>query len=85
MIDEDDDSDVESGYDFGPQPIAGIMEKRKLKPHDLVEASTEQLTHKMVSRACKGRKLSRRVQLKVRNALNTIMEANYSLKDLFTY
>jgi hypothetical protein len=86
MID-DEDSDEEQGseYDFGPQPIAEIMAKRKLKPHDLVAASTEQLTHKMVGRACKGRRLSRRVQLKVRNALNTVMEANYSLKDLFTY
>ncbi len=83
--DEDNDIEQESGHDFGPQPIAEIMEKRKLKPHDLVAASTEQLTHKMVGRACKGRRLSRRVQLKVRNALNTVMEANYSLKDLFTY
>ena len=82
---EDDDSDLEPGYDFGPQPIAEIMAKRKLKPHDLVAASTEQLTHKMVSRACKGRKLSRRVQLKVRNALNMVTEQNYVLKDLFTY
>jgi hypothetical protein len=83
----DEDSDAEQGseHDFGPQPIAEIMAKRKLKPHDLVAASTEQLTHKMVGRACKGRRLSRRVQLKVRNALNTVMEANYSLKDLFTY
>jgi hypothetical protein len=87
VIDNDDDMDMDegTGYDFGPQPIAGIMEKRKLKPHDLVAASTEQLTHKMVSRACKGRRLSRRVQLKVRNAINTVMEQNYSLKDLFTY
>jgi hypothetical protein len=83
--DEDNDIEQESGHDFGPQPIAEIMEKRKLKPHDLVAASTEQLTHKMVGRACKGRRLSRRVQLKVRNALNTVMEQNYSLKDLFTY
>jgi hypothetical protein len=85
MIDDNDDIDAVAGHDFGPQPIAGIMEKRKLKPHDLVAASTEQLTHKMVGRACKGRRLSGRVQLKVRNALNKVMEANYSLKDLFTY
>jgi hypothetical protein len=85
MIDQEDDIDAGSEHDLGPQPIAEIMAKRKLKPHDLVAASTEQLTHKMVGRACKGRRLSRRVQLKVRNALNTVMEANYSLKDLFTY
>lgn len=84
MIDQDD-FDQASEYNFGPQPIDEIMAKKKLKAHDLVAASTEQLTHKMVSRACKGRKLSRRVQLKVRNALNIVTEQNYSLKDLFTY
>ncbi len=38
--------------DIGPQPIAAILAKHNLKPHDLVAASTHQLTHKMVSRAC---------------------------------
>jgi hypothetical protein len=71
--------------DLGAQPIADILEKRKLKPTDLVAASTEQLTHKMVSRACKGRKLSRRVQLKVVNALNAATGQDYKLKDLFNY
>jgi len=86
MIDEDDETELGGGkYDYGPQPIAAIMEKRKLKPTDLVKASTEQITHKMVSRACKGRKLSRRVQLKIVKALNTVTEQNYKLKDLFTY
>lgn len=83
MIDED--SLDESGRDMGVQPVAAILESRKLKPHALVAASTEQLTHKMVSRACKGRKLSRRVQLKVVHALNAATEQNYTLKDLFTY
>lgn len=84
MVNEEDDiNDV--GNDMGRQPIADIMDKRKLKPTDLVTASTEQLTHKMVSRACKGRKLSRRVQLKVVNAINTATEQDYKLKDLFNY
>ncbi len=82
MIDEEEFDD---GREYGPQPIAEIMAKRKLKPNDLVSASTEQLTHKMVSRACKGRKLSRRVQLKVVHALNAVTEQDYKLKDLFTY
>jgi hypothetical protein len=83
MIDDDNDMDME--HDYGSQPIAAIIEKRKLKPNDLVAASTEQLTHKMVSRACKGRRLSRRVQLKILKALNTATEQEYKLKDLFTY
>lgn len=71
--------------DLGPQPIAEIMVARNLKPHDLVAASTQQLTHKMVSRACKGRRLSVKVQLKVLDALNTATGKNYSLRDLFNY
>jgi hypothetical protein len=39
----------------------------------------------MVSRACKGRKLSRNVQFKILRALNAATEQNYALKDLFTY
>ena len=70
---------------LGFQPISEILEKHKLSHHDLVAVSTEQITHKMVSRACKGRKLSRRVQLKIRDALNNATEQSYKLSDLFTY
>ena len=71
--------------DLGVQPIADIMAKDKLRPHDLVAASSQQLTHKMVTRAMKGRRLTSHVQLKVRNALNNVAQKNYSLKDLFAY
>ena len=71
--------------DLGLQPIAAILAERNLKPHDLVAASTEQLTHKMVSRACKGRRLTINAQLKVLNALNTATGKNFSLRDLFNY
>lgn len=71
--------------DLGPQPISELMDKHVLKPHDLVAASTEQITHKMVARACKGRRLSRNVQLKVLRALNAATEQAYGLGDLFTY
>ncbi len=70
---------------LGEQPISRIMAASGLKPHDLVAHSDEQLTHKMVSRAMKGRRLTTRAQLKVRNALNNVVGKNYSLKDLFTY
>jgi hypothetical protein len=72
-------------HNLGPQPIIKLLQKHKFIAHDLVAASTEQITHKMVTRACKGRKLSRRVQLKIRDAFNTAAETKYSLKDLFTY
>ena len=70
---------------LGEQPIAGIMQERGLKARDLVAASTELITHKMVSRACKGRRLTSNVKSKVRNALNIVAEHEYSFKELFNY
>ena len=71
--------------DFGEQPIAKIMVEYGLKPNDLVRNSTGQISHKMVARAAKGRRLTPHVQLKILNALNKAAENNYSLKDLFNY
>lgn len=70
---------------LGTQPIAAIMEERELKPHDLVIASTEMITHRMVTKACQGRRLTSNVKCKVRNALNLVTEGTYSIADLFTY
>ena len=71
--------------DLGEQPIAKIMLIHKLVPHDLVKNSTEQITHKMVARAAKGRRLTAHVQVKIMNALNKAANTEFSLKDLFTY
>ena len=71
--------------DLGPQPIGRILAERNLKPHDLVAASTQQLTHKMVSRACKGRRLTLNTRTKILNALNLASGQNFSLRDLFNY
>jgi hypothetical protein len=76
---------TENELNFGAQPIAKIIEEKGLKSHDLVEASTEQITHKMVTRACKGRKLSPKVKLKIQNALNNATKKQYTLNDLFNY
>ena len=70
---------------LGVQPIVSIMNDGGLGVHDLVAASSQQITHKMVSRACKGRRLTRRVQLKVLKALSSATEKDYSLSDLFNY
>ncbi|MBW8000637.1 MAG: hypothetical protein FVQ80_01270 [Planctomycetes bacterium] len=70
---------------LGAQPIADIMAEHGLKPHDLVAASTQQLTHKMVTRACKGRKLTDNTKTKVLNALNLAAEKNYTLSEIFNY
>ena len=70
---------------LGEQPVLSIMVDHGLVGHDLVAASSDQITHKMVSRACKGRRLSRRVQLKILAALNAATKKEYSLSDLFNY
>jgi hypothetical protein len=71
--------------DLGEQPIAKIMAERGLKPNDLVSNSKEQLTHKMVARAARGRRLTPHVQAKILNAINNAAKEHYSLKDLFDY
>lgn len=70
---------------LGEQPIAGIMREHNLKPHDLVAASATPLTHKMVSRARKGRRLTLHTQSKVLAALNRATGQNYALGELFNY
>ena len=71
--------------DLGVQPIAGILTERGLKSHDLVEASTVHITHKMVIRACKGRRLTTKVQKKIANALNRTSDESFTVGDLFNY
>ncbi len=56
-----------------------------LKPHDHVAASTEQITHKMAARACKGRRLTPTVQRKILNALNRATGGSHTLDQLFNY
>jgi len=71
--------------DLGAQPIALIMKELGLKPNDLVTNSTEQITHKMVSRAAKGRRLNPKIQYRILNALNKASGKQYGLKDIFNY
>ena len=71
--------------DLGEQPVARLLAALALKHSDLVAASTEQLTHKMVARACKGRRLTSNVQAKVWRALNAASGKQYKLAELFNY
>lgn len=75
----------EQERDLGEQPLARLIEELGLKPHDLVAASTEQITHKMVSRGSKGRRLTRNVQGKLLRALNKASGKTFVLEDLFAY
>ncbi len=76
-------SDIER--DLGEQPVARLLAEHGLKPHDLVAASTEQITHKMVARACRGRRLTLNVQSKILRALNHATGISFSLSHLFNY
>ena len=61
------------------------MAAHTLTGHDLVASSTEQITHKMVARAMKGRRLTANTQAKVLRALNAAAGKEYTLADLFNY
>lgn len=85
-----EDSEENVQRDFGPQPLDRFLEAYGLSNRDLVEASTEQLTHKQVQRARKGRRLTRNMQEKVVRAYAAAlvekgMEAIASPDQLFTY
>ncbi len=71
--------------DLGEQPLAALLEKHELSPPDLVAASTEQITHKMVKRAIRGRRLTPHVMVKICNALNRAAGSSYKVTDLFSY
>lgn len=70
---------------LGEQPLARLMAERGLKAQHLVAASTEHITFKMVTRACKGRRLTPHVQDKILRALNQAAAKTYARSDLFTY
>jgi hypothetical protein len=56
--------------DHGVQPMDRLMEEWGFTNHDLVEASPEQLNHKQVQKARKGRQLTLHSMQKVTRALN---------------
>lgn len=70
---------------LGEQPIAALLAVRGLNAQALVAASTEHLTHKMVARACKGRRLTPNIQGKILRALNAATGETHELRELFNY
>jgi aspartate carbamoyltransferase catalytic subunit len=56
--------------DHGIQPLDRLMVEWGFSNHDLVEASPEQLNHKQVQKARKGRQLTLHSMQKVTRALN---------------
>ena len=70
---------------LGEQPITRIIQENNLTRHDLVEISAKHITHKMLARACKGRRLTPNTKNKILEALNKATERTYSMKELFNY
>ncbi len=82
--------------DLGNQPLDRMMDEWGIGNHDMVEVSTEQLTHKQVQKARKGRRLTLKMMQKVTRAFNVTIwhrlndeqkEAYYEYlhRDLFSY
>ncbi len=70
---------------MGEQPLSVLMAGLGLRNHDLAEASGEQLTHKMVARARRGRRLTPHVQDKVIRALEKAAGKSFPRGEIFNY
>jgi hypothetical protein len=92
MTGDETDDGRENGPErnLGPQPLDAIMREHGLSNHDLVEMRPIDLTHKAVSRARKGRRLTLRMKLRITGVLNAALKkrgVQTVLKqgDLFNY
>lgn len=86
----------ESTRDHGTQPLDQLMIRWNLTNHEMVEVSEEQLNHKQVQKARKGRQLTLHMMQKIARALNETIVAKmpkeqhesfvpYLHKHLFNY
>jgi hypothetical protein len=82
--------------DHGVQPLDELMNRWNITNHQLVETSVEQLNHKQVQRARKGRQLTLHLMQKLARTLNDAVMAQlpkeertnfkpYLHKHLFNY
>ena len=69
----------------GKQPLDQLMIKENFRNNDLVSLSEEGLTHKQVSKGRKGRKITKKLQLKILKAWNQLNNEDLLLDDLFNY
>lgn len=72
--------------ELGVQPLEALMTRLNITNEDLVKASTQMLTFKMVQKGRKGRRLTLNVQQKILNAIRAAKpDMKFTLKDLFNY
>ncbi len=74
-----------SDLNLGPQPLAALLAKHDLRPQDLVATRPTHLTHKLIARASKGRRLTPHSQKLVLTALNAVTHKSFQHADLFNY
>lgn len=67
--------------EHGEQPLDGLMDRWCLTNHELVAASAEQLNHKQVQKARKGRHLTLHLMQKVMRAFNATVVARLAPED----
>ncbi len=79
--------DPKNEMEKGVQPLDELMTRLNLKNSDLVEKSTAQLSHKVVQKGRKGRRLTLNAQMKILRALNASQSGAepFKLADLFNY
>jgi hypothetical protein len=75
---------------LGVQPLDAVLTELGVTNHELVEKCGEGLTHKAMSRARKGRRLTARMKLRITQTLNGLLkkkgvEKEYRMRDLFNY
>jgi hypothetical protein len=79
-------TDFEQPNDLGPQPLDELMTRLGITNADLVRASAQQLTHKMVAKGRKGRRLTPNVQEKILAAIHSVHpQRPLTFPDLFNY
>ena len=76
----------EKNLENGIQPLDALLTTLGIKNSELVGGSREQLSHKVVAKARKGRWLTINAKHKILNSLNAYQkEKIYKLTDLFNY
>lgn len=76
---------MEDPREHGTQPLDTLMETWGLTNHELVDTSTEQLNHKQVQKARKGRQLTLAMMQKVCRAFNITIWNRLSKEQKETY
>ena len=75
---------------LGVQPLDAVMQELAVSNHELVEKCGEGLTHKAMTRARKGRRLTAKMKLRITQTLNALLkkrgvEREFRKRDLFNY